>query len=452
MAYASTLRAPVSHPSRPPCMPDDSSVVDVTADAQDGVPRLVDHLFRHQAGQVVSTLTRIFGPQHLQLAEDVVQDTMIKALRSWTYRGIPENPGAWIMQVARNGALDALRRERTLRDRQAEIAGMLDREMDAKAPDADVADHELRDDELRMIFICCHPAIPPDARVALTLKTVGGFGVSEIARAFLVSEPTIAQRLVRAKHTIRREHIPFEMPGAADLTARLDSALDVLYGLFNEGYSAHRGEDLIRHELCGESIRLAAMLAMHPVCDRPKVHALLSLLLLQASRLPARTDDQGDLITLEEQDCSRWDRAMIGAAVQELASSARGGEISVFHLEANIAATHALSSSYEETAWEHILDGYDALLQIKPSPIVQLNRVVALAMVHGEKIGLAELDRIEKLSEMREHYLLHATRADLWRRQGQRERAAAAYQRALELTANEAERRFLERRMGEVRA
>jgi len=414
------------------------------------VPQIVDHLFRLQAGQVVSTLTRIFGPQHLQLVEDVVQETMIKALRSWTYHGVPQNPGGWIMQVAKNGALDALRREKTLRDRHEEIAEVLERDLSERLPPAEVVDQDLSDDQLRMIFICCHPAIPPDARVALTLKTVGGFGVAEIARAFLANEATIAQRLVRAKRTIRRLQIPFEMPDAAELPARLESVLEVLYGMFNEGYSAHQGDALIRHELCGEAIQLTALLAAHQAGDRPEVHALLALMLLQASRLPARTDDHGDLVTLEDQDRSRWDRAMIGAGLHELARSAGGDRLTPFHLEADIAAVHALASSYEETAWERILIGYDALLPLKPSPIVRLNRAVALAMVAGPEAGLAELDVLERLPGMRRHYLLHATRAHLLRRHGDGQLALACYREAEKLTANDAERRFLGRRMREI--
>jgi len=412
------------------------------------VPRLVDHLFRHRAGQVVSTLTGIFGPQHLQLAEDVVQDTLLKALQQWSHRGVPENPGAWITQVAKNQALDVLRREASFRHHFERLAQALDR-MDTEADREEALDSELYDDQLRMIFTCCHPAISPDARVALTLKTVGGFGVPEIARAFLVPESTIAQRLVRAKRTLRRQHIPFEVPSAAELGERLDSVLAVLYGLFTEGYGAHQGEDLIRHELCAEAIRLTSLLSEHPVGDRLTVHALLALMLLQAARLPARTDEQGDLLLLEEQDRSRWDQRMIVAGLQQLARSAQGDEITTYHLEAGIAAAHAVAPSSAETDWQRILSHYDALLAMTASPVVALNRTVAVAMVHGPQAGLEELAGVQALPGMASYYLLHATSAALHRQIGDGKRAAADYERALALTTNEAERRFLERKRGE---
>jgi len=411
--------------------------------------RLVDHLFRRSAGQVVSTLTRIFGPQHLQLAEDVVQEALIKALRSWTYHGVPDNPAAWIMQVARNAALDALRRERSLRDRRELLAGELERELSG-AIQPEVLDHGVRDDQLRMIFMCCHPAIAHDAQVALTLKTIGGFTVGEIAGAFLVPERTIAQRLVRVKRSIRRHKLPFVLPEACELEGRLEAVLDVLYGLFSEGYEAHLGEELIRHELIAESIRLTALLAEHPIGDRPKVHALLALMLLEAARLPARTDAGGELLLLEEQDREQWDRAMIGAGMSELERSACGDELTLYHVQAGIAACHACAASYGETPWDRILADYDRLVLLNPSPVVELNRAVALAMVEGAEAGLAEVDRLGAVPVMRSYRLWHATRGELLHRSGNLAGAAAAYRRAAELTANGAERRFLERKVREV--
>jgi RNA polymerase sigma-70 factor (ECF subfamily) len=409
------------------------------------VPGVVDHLFRQRAGQVVSTLIGIFGPQHLQLAEDVVQETLLKALQQWPYRGVPENPGAWITLVAKNQALDVLRRDATFRQRSEHLAQALER-MDERASREDTLESELYDDQLRMIFTCCHPAISLDARVALTLKTVGGFGVPEIARAFLVSESTITQRLVRAKRTLRQQHIPFEVPSAAELGARLGSVLAVLYGLFNEGYGAHQGEDLIRHELCAEAIRLTSLLSEHPVGDKPAVHALLALMLLQAARLPARTDEQGNLLLLEEQNRNLWDQRMILAGLQQLARSAYSDEITPYHLEAGIAATHAVAPSYADTDWPRILSHYDALLAMTASPVVALNRTVALAMVHGPQAGLAELANVQALPGMASYYLLHATSAALHQQIGNGKQAAADYERALALTANDTERRFLERK------
>jgi RNA polymerase sigma-70 factor (ECF subfamily) len=405
------------------------------------VPQLVDHLFRHQAGQVVATLTRIFGPQRIDLAEDVIQETLLKALRQWPYRGIPDNPGAWIMRVATNHALDILRRERALRGTQERLAALA--ALDDPATPAEILDCELRDDMLRMMFTCCHPAIGREARVALTLKTLGGFGVPELARAFLTHETTIAQRLVRAKRTIRAQRIPFAVPDAAELPARLDSVLDVLYLLFNEGYSAHAGENLVRYDLCAEAIRLTALLAGHPAGDQPAVHALLALMLLQAARLPARTDAAGDLLLLEEQDRALWDRALIDRGLRELERSAHGDELTEYHLQAGIAACHAVAPSYATTDWRRILADYDQLVLLSASPVVALNRAVALAMVAGPHAGLAALCHVGELPGMAGYHLFHAARAELLRRTGDVPAALEAYRRALDLAATDPERRFL---------
>ena len=415
----------------------------------DEVPQLVDHLFRHQAGQVIATLTRMFGPQQIDLAEDVLQETLIKALRQWPYRGVPENPAAWIIRVAKNHALDILRRERSLRGKHDTLAGLPEHQpIDSQTP-AEVLDSQLRDDQLRLMFTCCHPAIGREAQVALTLRTLGGFGVAELARAFLVPEGTIAQRLVRAKRTIRQHNIPFEVPDANELPIRLESVLDVLYLLFNEGYSACQGEDLVRHDLCAEAIRLTALLASHSVADLPKVHALFALMLLQASRLPARTDAAGDMLLLEDQDRLLWDGRMIALGLRELDRSARGEELSVYHLQAGIAACHAVAPSYAATDWPHILDQYDVLVAISDSPVVRLNRAVALAMVEGPRAGMAELDHLGTLPAMQTYYLFHATRAALLRQIGDFHGALAGYQHALTLAITEPERRFLLRRIDE---
>lgn len=413
------------------------------------VPRLVDHLFRHQAGQVVSTLTRIFGPERLELAEDVVQETLLKALRQWTYHGIPDNPAGWLMRVARNHALDVIRRERTLHGKQDQLAAALEHVPDPAETSCEVLDSTLADDQLRMMFTCCHPSLARETQVALTLKTLGGFGVSEIARAFLTPEPTIAQRLVRAKRTLRERAVPFVVPGAAELPARLDAVLDVLYLLFNEGYSAYQGEDLVRHDLCAEAIRLTTLVAHHPAGDEPKVHALLALMLLQAARLPARTDAQGDPLLLDEQDRARWDQHMIGLGLRELAQSARGDELTAYHAQAAIAACHAVAPTYEATNWQRILAHYDELAALAPSPVVALNRAVALAMLEGPRAGLAALERIGTQPGMHSYYLFHATVADLHRRLGDLPRAAAAYARALDLAHTDPERRFLRRKLAE---
>jgi RNA polymerase sigma-70 factor (ECF subfamily) len=407
---------------------------------------LLEDLFRRQAARIVAALTRYLGPQHLALAEDALQETFITALRSWSYRGVPDNPPAWLMTVARNKALDVVRRERELLVKQGELAR--EAELHARAGELEQAvewlDDDLRDDQLRMIFTCCHPALAREAQVALTLKLLCGLGVPEIARAFLVPESTIAQRLVRA--------VPFGVPDAAELPARLDAVLDVLYLLFNEGYSAHRGDDLVRPDLCAEAIRLASILAAHPAGARPKVHALLALMLLHASRLPARTDARGNLLLLEEQDRARWDRRLILAGLRELSRAAAGDEVSAYHLQAGIAACHAVAPDYAATNWRQILSSYDDLLALEPSPVVALNRAVALAMVAGPEAGIAELERVGAMPGMQSYYLLHMTAGEFFRRTGDIRRALEHYRRAERLPATAPERRFLARRLAECAA
>src|SRR5436309_5882046 len=272
-----------------------------------GVSQLVEHLFRHESGKMVATLTGIFGIEHLNLAEDVVQEALARALQTWPYRGVPENPAAWIMRASRNLALDVVRRERVFRAKEAEIAQLMERDGSA-GETATFSEHEIADDRLRMMFVCCHPVIPSEAQVALALKTLCGFSVAEISHAFLTTEAAIAKRLTRAKQKIQEAHVPFEIPAGDELARRLDSVLQSLYLLFNEGYKASSGEKLVRGELCEEAIRLTELLAQHPAGNHPKTHALLALMLFNAARLAAREDDQGNLLRLEEQDRTRWDQ------------------------------------------------------------------------------------------------------------------------------------------------
>jgi RNA polymerase sigma-70 factor, ECF subfamily len=396
------------------------------------VNHLVDHLFRREAGRMVAGLTRIFGPAHLDLAEDVVQEALLQALRTWPFRGVPDNPTGWLVQVAKNRALDALRRNASLASKEEDIRGW------AAALTGPEPGTEM-DDQLRLIFICCQSAVPPEARVALTLKTVGGFGVPEIARAFLAKEATVAQRLVRAKHRLQQTKPPFEVPPPRELPAALDSVLEVLYGMFNEGYSTHRGEELVRRDICYEAIRLARLVAGHPALDTPKAHALAALLHLQGARLASRVDSEGNLLLLSEQNRSTWDRGMIAAGFRHLDRSARGDDLSVYHLEAGIAAAH----NADETDWPEILRLYDLLLDAKPSPVVALNRAVALAMVEGPEAGLAALAPIR----LDDYYLLPATEGELHARAGHPHKAAEAFYRALEMTCPEPVRRRLAERM-----
>lgn len=409
---------------------------------------LVDGLFRREAGRMVSTLCRVFGPHNLELAEDVVQEALLRALREWPFRGVPDDPSAWLSRVARNRALDLLRRDANL----ARKAPLL-REEEGSEPAPEVFfDGELEDDTLRMVFTCCHPAVPRDARVALTLKTVGGFGVPEIARAYLAKPATIAQRLVRAKRRIREAGVRFEVPAGAQLPARLDSVLEVLYLVFNEGYAAASGEAALRADVCAEAVRLAEKVAAHPETALPRAHALAALLLLQGARLPARTDDGGDPVLLPGQDRSRWDPGMLARGFAHLERAAGGGDLSPYHLEAGIAAAHAAAPSFEATDWPYILSLYDALLAVKPSPVAALNRAVALAMVDGPGPALAAVDGAAAHPALAEYPLLHAVRGDLLARLGEMGRAAASFRRALELPLSEPDRRLMERRARECQA
>ncbi|HLJ74415.1 MAG TPA: DUF6596 domain-containing protein [Thermoanaerobaculia bacterium] len=402
---------------------------------------LVDHLFRHSAGQMVATLTRIFGPEHLPLAEEVVQEALIAALGQWTYHGVPDNPGGWLFRVARNKALDHLRREKLLEKKEPDIRGAL----------THAAIDDSTDDTLAMMFMCCHPAIPEESRIALTLKTVGGFSTDEIARAFLAQNTAIAQRIVRAKKLIRETAIALDMPSQTEMPRRLESLLKVIYLMFNEGYAAHEGDALVRSDLCDEAIRLATLLVEHPATDTPAVHALLALMLLQAARLPARIDSAGEIALLEEQDRSCWNHAMVARGMRHFEASASGDEISTYHLEAAIAACHATSPSFDDTDWPRMVALYDDLLDLNPSPVAALNRAVAVAMSYGPQAGIEAIEAIGGRDSLRNYPLLYATLGELWLRSGDRARAAAEFSRALELPSSMPEKRFLLRKLESCR-
>jgi RNA polymerase sigma-70 factor, ECF subfamily len=406
------------------------------------VGALVEHLFRHSAGHMVSRLARWLGAARLDLAEEAVQDALLRALATWPFRGVPAEPRGWLFQVARNRAVDLLRREASLRGKLDGFDGWLEESPPAPA---------LGDDELAMIFMCGHPSLPPAARVALTLKTVGGFSVEEIAAAFLAESEAIAQRLVRAKRQIREQAIAIEIPAEEELGGRLDSVLDVLYLLFNEGYSAHGGPNLTRAELCGEAIRLAEILAGNPATDRPVVHALLALMLLQASRLPARVDEAGDVLLLAEQDRGVWDQELIGRGLHHLDRAASGRTITAYHVEAAIAAAHAVAVDDAATDWGYVVRLYDDLLAIKPSPVVELNRAIALAMTEGPAAGIAAIGRIEQDPALARYYLLPAALGRLWLEAGDPERAARYFEEALTRPCSAPERRFLERQLTKCR-
>jgi RNA polymerase sigma factor (sigma-70 family) len=417
----------------------------------DGVSQLVEHLFRHEGAKMVAILTRIFGIEHLNLAEDVVQEALSRALQTWPYRGVPENPSAWIMRASRNLALDVIRREKTFRAKEPEIARLIER--DGSAPEAPIfSEHEIADDRLRMMFVCCHPLIPPEAQVALALKTLCGFSVTEIGHAFLTTEAAIAKRLTRAKQKIQEARVPFEIPAGDELARRLESVLQSLYLLFNEGYKASSGDKLVREELCQEAIRLTELLAQHSAGNHPKTHALLALMLLNAARLAAREDEQGNLLRLEDQDRARWDQEMIVRGMSHLGESAAGHALSEYHLQAGIAACHATAKDYQLTDWTRILSLYDRLMEFDDSPVVALNRAVAVGNVHGPKAGLEAVAAIHKSKKLNSYYLLYAVLGEFELRLNHRQAAVEQFRKAFELAETKSERAFLLRRMQECEA
>jgi RNA polymerase sigma-70 factor (ECF subfamily) len=427
------------HPARSRAAALSAPANDLTA-----VPALVERLFRVEAGRLVPRLTRLLGVEHLALAEDATQDAFIAALGHWPRTGVPDDPGAWLLQVARRKALDVLRRERTHDAYANQVLAGLERSDDAHAPDEDAA---FADDQLHMMLLCCHPALSEDSRIALTLRTVSGLSVSEIARAFLADEAAVAQRLVRAKRTLRETKASFALPAADAIESRRDAVLDVLYLLFNEGHTAHEGEALLREELCVEALRLVELLAAHPATTAPHVHALAALFCFHAARLGTRTDARGALVRLADQDRTAWDARAIARGLQHLDRAARGSALSRFHLEAEIASCHATAPSAAATDWPRILRCYDALVALTQSPVAALNRAVALRQVAGPELALAEIERLQAAPGLGAYHAYHGVRAELLEDVGRGEEAAAAWTVALGLARSEPVRRFLAGRL-----
>lgn len=396
------------------------------------VPALVDHVFRRSAARITAILARILGADHLDLAEDVVQEALASALAQWPYNGIPDDPEAWLFRVAKNRAIDSVRRH--ARDIAVEFSTV--EENGARFS------HELQDDDLRMMLMCCDARLPRETRLALTLKICCGFSVEEIARALLAKPEAIAQRVVRAKRTIRESGIELTMPSREELLLlRLDSLLDVLYLMFNEGYEASAGDDLVRRDLVDEAIRLGEELAAHPATSLPKAHALVALMQLQRARLAARVNAAGDLLLLDEQDRSLWDGEAMRRGLRHLELAASGDELTRFHVEAAIAAEHFV----EATNWRRIVELYDDLMSIAPSAVVALNRAIAVAMADGPRAGLEAANALEE--ELQDYVPLHATIAELSRRAGDEPRAKEHFRRAAELAATLPLKRWFEKRI-----
>ena len=395
---------------------------------------------------MVAILTRIFGIEHLNLAEDVVQEALVRALQTWPFYGVPKNPSAWIMRASRNLALDVVRRRKVFQNKQAEIIRLMDRDS-ATSDEAIFSEDEISDDRLRLMFVCCHPAIPTEAQVALALKTLCGFSVAEIGHAFLTTEAAIAKRLTRAKQKINRARIPFEIPAGRELERRLDGVLQSLYLLFNEGYKASSGESLVREELCEEAIRLGDLLVTHPAGNQPKTHGLLALMLLNAARNPTRLDSEGNLLRLQEQDRTRWDKSMIARGMFHFAQSAGGAELSEYHLQAGIAACHCAAKNYESTNWQKILSLYDRLIEFDESPVVALNRAVVVANIRGPKAGLEAVRGVRDLNKLTSYYLLYAVLGEFEIRSGNLQAATEQFRKSFELAETKSERAFLLKRL-----
>jgi RNA polymerase sigma factor (sigma-70 family) len=415
------------------------------------VNHVLEHLFRHEAGKMISTLARNFGVAHLKLAEDVVQEALAKALQTWPYYGIPRNPAAWITQVSKNLAIDVIRREKVFRNKKMAITRFMEQGLEgSNGQDSGVYDGNISDDSLWMMFMCCHPLLPQEAQIALALKTLCGFSPAEIAKAFLTSEAAIAKRLTRAKQKIHEASIPFELPAGEELTERLDGVLKTLYLLFNEGYKASGGKKLIREELCHEAIRLGSLLAQHPAGDRPRSHALLALMLLNGARLPSRVDTDGNILRLKEQDRSSWDQAMIARGLYHLMQSTEGDEISEYHLQAAIAACHCGAKNYESTDWPRILSLYNLLIEMDDSPVVALNRAVAVSNVHGPKAGIEAVERIRNREQLKSYYLFYAVLAEFETLLDNRQAAINHFRKSLELATIKSEKKFLAKRLRSI--
>jgi RNA polymerase sigma-70 factor (ECF subfamily) len=405
--------------------------------------KTIEALYRSESGRVLATLVRLLGD--LDLAEESMHEAFAAALESWTVAGIPDKPRPWLISTARFKAIDVIRRRARFNGAQRDLVAHIE----SRVNDAPIGDEEIEDDRLRLIFTCCHPALPPEGQVALTLREICGLTTEEIARAFLVTPATLAQRIVRAKAKIRETPIPYEVPTPRELPERLDAVLQVVYLVFNEGYSAAAGAEVTRAELTGEAIRLGRLLT--EIQPEAEVNGLLALMLLQESRRAARTSPAGELILLENQDRSLWNREQIAEGVGLVEKALISRRFGPYTLQAAIAAVHAEAESAAVTDWRQIVALYNQLVRIQPSPVVHLNRAVAIAELNGPEAGLKHIDAVLEHGELANYYLAHAARADLCRRLGRAAEARVSYERALALTQQEPERQFLQERIRQLK-
>jgi RNA polymerase sigma factor (sigma-70 family) len=405
------------------------------------INQLVDHLFRHESGKMVAVLSKLLGFQNLETAHDIVQDTLLQAMTTWSFNGIPDNPPAWLHRVAKNKAIDFLRKERTVRDINPRYSYLLQSEYTLSLTVNELfLETEIEDSQLRIMFACCHPAIPEESQIALTLKTLCGLSVNEIAQAFLTTHETIAKRIYRAKEKIRTEKIELEVPQNHELAVRTDTVLKSLYLLFNEGYKSSNPDKLIREDLCEEAMRLCFLITQHALTSFPRSKALLALMCFQASRLDARLDDKNNIILLKYQDRNKWNRSLMSKGFELMEESTEPFEVSAYHLEAAIASQHATARSFEQTDWKSIYHLYEMLYQLQPNPVVAMNKAIASSYAIGKQNALAELQQIKGLEN---HHLYYASIAEVYYDLENKIEAEKFFKKALELTSSAYEQQLL---------
>lgn len=408
----------------------------------------VEHLFRHEWGKLVAVLTKLFGPQNLQLAEDVVQDTLLKAFNNWKINGLPQNPSAWLFTVARNKAVDVLRQQKRKEEFSKSFTALLQSEYTLVPTIQEIINtNTIEDDQLRMMFVCCHPSLSTEAQVSLILKTLCGFSVTEIAKSFVTSYDTIEKRLYRAKQSFRENNVQFELPSAAELNNRLDNVLIAVYLLFNEGYNSTQHNNLIRTDLMQEAIRLCELICRSSIVNHSGAHALMALIYFTAARNESRLDADGNILLLQQQDRSKWNSALIQNGIHHLEASAAGEIISKYHLEAGIAYEHAKAANYKATNWENILQCYNLLCKLYPSPVVELNRAIVISELYGPADGIKAIEAITQLSSLKKYYLLPATLGELYLQLQQFNKARHYFLEAIALTHAASEKKLLQQKI-----
>jgi RNA polymerase sigma-70 factor (ECF subfamily) len=413
--------------------------------SEQNVNQLVGHLFRHESGKMAAVLTRIVGFQNLDLAQDLVQDTLLKAINTWKIKGIPDNPSAWLYTVAKRKAIDAIRQKKIHHEIESDLAKAFQSEWTlAPAVKHLFFDHEIEDSQLRMMFACCHPAIPYESQIALTLKTLCGLSISEIAHSFLTNDETITKRLYRAREKIREEKIDLEIPSASTLTSRLETVLHSLYLLFTEGYNSSHPDQLIRHDLCEEAMRLCLLLTRNPLTNRPNSNALMALMCFQASRSDARLDQEGNIILLKDQNRQLWNRPLIEKGDEYLNASARGEEFSEYHIEAAIASCHVQATSFETTDWKRIVCLYEMLSSIKSDPIVEMNKAIALGLAESPQQGL---DKLKTIIGLENNSIYFSAIGDFYHQLKNVKEAELHYRRAMDFTKLKSEIELLQHKI-----